>query len=156
MTTSATTETRECLGCGRTLRSAAAVARGYGSGCWAKIRKAERTADLSAWTPRQLEDARELIGDGGVVPTAKPGVFRTVSTRGDAVYLSSARWCGCPNGLKDSQSHPCYHRAAVVIVLAASAAPAVTLAVPAPAPVTAPDVLWAEIERLNDAFMSAA
>ncbi|HTR94665.1 MAG TPA: DUF6011 domain-containing protein [Trebonia sp.] len=68
MTSTDTTQTRECLGCGRTLRSAAAVARGYGSGCWAKVRKAERAADLSAWAPRQIEQAAELIEDGGVVP----------------------------------------------------------------------------------------
>lgn len=139
-------ETRKCLRCGRMLRNAEAVARGYGSGCWAKVRAAAETADLDAWTVRQLEDARELIEDGGVVPTAKPGVFRTVGSSGTAVYLTSARFCGCRAGRKGKA---CYHRAAVVIVLAASAT-----AAPVPAPVQ-PD-FEAELERLSEAFKVAA
>lgn len=147
MTSTDTTQTRECLGCGRTLRSAAAVARGYGSGCWAKVRKAERAADLSAWAPRQIEQAAELIEDGGVVPTAKPGVFRTVSSDGTAVYLTSAHWCGCPAGLA---GRLCYHRAATTVVIASLS--------PAPAPATLPAPaeadLWAELERWNEALMA--
>lgn len=109
-------EVHRCLRCRRPIRSAEALATGYGSGCRAKVRRAAKSADLTAWTERQLDDARELIDDGGVVPTTKPGVFRTVSTRGDAVYLTSARWCGCP------AKKECYHAAAVVIVLATHAA----------------------------------
>lgn len=113
-------EQRRCLRCGRRLRSTASITAGYGTGCQAKIRAAAKHADLSAWTPAQAEDARELIEDGGVVPTAKPGVFRTVASKGDAVYLTSRTWCGCP------AKKQCYHRAAVEIVLAthAPAAPA--------------------------------
>lgn len=114
-----TGETRCCLRCGRTLRSAAALAAGYGSGCRAKIRNAARTTDLTAWTPAQAEQAAELIEDGGVVPTASPAVYRTVSTDGSEVYLTSAAWCACP------AKKPCYHRAAVTILLATRhAAPA--------------------------------
>ena len=139
------TETARCLGCRRPIRSAESLATGYGSGCRAKVRKAARTADLSAWTPGQIEDARELIEDGGVVPTARPGVFRTVSRDGSAVHLTSARFCGCARGLKGS---PCYHGLAVTQVLAASA--------PAPRPVpppvaasAAPRDLLAELEAMQ-------
>jgi len=120
------TETRKCLGgCGRTLRSAEAVARGYGSRCWAKIRKAAKQADLSAWTPQQVEQARELIEDGGVVPSTRPDVFHTVSTDGTEVHRTAEHGCNCTNGLKTHQPRPCFHRCAVAIVLAsqASAAP---------------------------------
>jgi Family of unknown function (DUF6011) len=116
--TDTTQNVHRCLSCGRPIRSAESIAAGRGSGCRAKIRRAQREADLSAWTDAQVESARELIEDGGIVPTAKPGVFRTVSTRGDAVYMTSAHWCGCP------AKKECYHRAGVVIVLA-SHAPAI-------------------------------
>jgi hypothetical protein len=50
----------------------------------AKIRKAAEVADLSAWTPGQLEQDRELIEDGGVVPMSRPDVFRTGNKDGEA------------------------------------------------------------------------
>ena len=144
------TETRKCLGgCGRTLRSAKAVARGYGSRCWAKIREAAKQVDLSAWTPQQVEDARQAIEDGAVVPSARKGVFHVVSSDGSEVHLTHRNGCNCVSGLKTRQPRPCYHRAAAVIVLAASAP-----AVPASAPAS-PD-LWTELDRLNEAFMAAA
>lgn len=153
MSTSNTeTETRQCLGCGRTLRSAAAVARGYGSGCWAKVRKAGRTVDLSAWTVSQVEDARQAVEDGAVVPSTRSGVFQVVSSDGSEVYRTHADGCTCPNGLKPRPGRPCWHRAAVVIVLGvpAPAVPArAPLALPpAPAPVPADDV-WAALEAVG-------
>ena len=122
-TSTGTVTEAHCLGCGRKITSPESIAAGRGKGCRAKIRKAAKTADLSAWTESQIEDAREAIEDGGVVPTAKPGVFRTVSTRGDAVYLTSASWCACP------AKKPCYHQAGVAIVLAANV-PAVSARLP--------------------------
>jgi hypothetical protein len=115
MTATATTATEphRCMRCGRRLRTAKSIAAGYGAGCRARIRAAAKLADLAAWTARQIEQARELIEDGGIVPSARPGVFRTVSTDGGAVYLTSARWCGCPAKAE------CYHRAGAVLVLAA-------------------------------------
>ena len=94
------------------LRSAASIAAGYGTGRRARIRAAAKLADLAAWTARQVEQARELIEDGGIVPTARPGVFRTVSTDGSAVYLTSARWCGC------AAKRECYRRRGRPLVLA--------------------------------------
>lgn len=101
-----------CLSCGREISSAASISAGRGSGCRAKIRRAAREVDLSAWTPKQAEQARELIEDGGIVPTSRPGVYRTVATAGDAIYLSTVNGCTCPARAQ------CYHRCAVVIVTA--------------------------------------
>jgi len=114
--TETTPETHRCLSCGRRITSAESVAAGRGSGCRAKIRKAAKAADLSAWTGQQVEQARELIEDGGVVPTVRADVFRTVSSDGTEIHLTHPGACNCPAGLK---SKLCYHRAAVALVLAA-------------------------------------
>lgn len=129
-------ETRKRLGgCGRTLRSAEAVARGYGSRCWAKVRKAARTADLSAWTPSQVEEAEQAIEDGAVVPSNRGGVFHVVSSDGSEVHLVARDGCNCQEGLKTRLPRPCFHRCAVAIVLAASAAAAQAPPRPWPSPV---------------------
>jgi hypothetical protein len=121
----ATTETapadHRCLSCGRKITSAESVAARRGSGCRAKIRKAAKQADLSAWTPGQVDDARELIEDGGIVPAGRPDVFWTVSSDGSEVHLTHRDGCNCPAGLKTRQGRPCYHRCAVEIVLASHA-----------------------------------
>lgn len=110
--------TVRCLRCRRPIRSAEALATGYGSGCRAKIRVAAKVvADLSAWTLRQADQARGLIEDGGIVPTSKSAVFRTVATAGDAIYLTTANGCTCP------ASKACYHRCAVVIVTTSLTSP---------------------------------
>jgi hypothetical protein len=155
------TETRKCLGgCGRTLRSAKAVARGYGSGCWAKVRAAAKTADLSAWTSSQIAEAEQAIEDGAVVPSNRAGVFHVVSSDGTEVHLVHRHGCNCVAGLKTLPPRPCWHRCAVAIVMATSApaprpalAPAPVTAL-APAPATAPADFWAEMDRLTDAFMA--
>jgi hypothetical protein len=85
-TSTSTEAVHRCLSCGRRITSAESVAAGRGSGCRAKIRKAARTADLSAWTERQLEQARELIEDGALVPAEEDGVFLAVSTDGTEVH----------------------------------------------------------------------
>jgi hypothetical protein len=157
MTTASTQEHEaHCLRCHRTLKSAESIARGYGAGCWAKVRNAERTADLSAWTESQIEDARQAIEDGAVVPSTRKGVFHVVSSDGTEVHLTHRHGCNCANGLKTHQPRPCWHRCAVTIVLASSGPAAAKPAAPAPAPVTVPADIWAEIERLNDAFMAVA
>ena len=155
MTATDTTETRKCLGgCGYTLRSTKAVARGYGSRCWAKIRKATQEADLSAWTASQVEEARQAIEDGAVVPSTREGVFHVVSSDGSEVHLTAEHGCNCTNGLKTRQPRPCWHRCAVAIVLATSApAPCPALA-PAPVAVPAPRDIWSELDRLTEAFMA--
>lgn len=128
-TTDTSAETvHRCLrpGCGRVLRSAESIARGMGRSCARKIREAAEAADLSAWTPKQVEQARELIEDGGLVPAGREGVFLAVSTDGSEVYRCTADFCECPAGQKD---HQCYHRCGIAIVTA-STAPAVPAAQP--------------------------
>lgn len=153
----ATCETARCLGCRRPIRSAEALATGYGAGCRAKMRKAAKTADLSAWTPSQIEEAKQAIEDGAVVPSNRDGVFHVVSADGSEVHLTAEHGCNCANGLRTLPPRPCFHRCAVAIVLAATgtAAPApapAVIALPAPAPSS--DAIWAELDRLNDAFMA--
>jgi Family of unknown function (DUF6011) len=117
--TSATAEVHRCLSCGRRITSAESVAAGRGSGCRAKIRKAARAADLSAWTEAQIEDARQVIEDGAIVPAARADVFWVVSSDGSEVHLTHRDGCNCAAGLKTRQPRPCFHRAAVALVLAA-------------------------------------
>lgn len=151
--TETTSETSRCLGCRRPIRSAEALATGYGAGCRAKLRKAAKEADLSQWTESQVEDARQAIEDGAVVPSTREGVFQVVSVDGSEVHRTAEHGCNCTAGLKTRQPRPCWHRCAVAIVLAMSA-PATTLtAAPAPvalpAPAASPVDIWAELEALG-------
>jgi len=126
-----------CLTCRRPIRAAESLATGYGAGCRAKFRKAARTADLSAWTPAQVAEARQAIEDGAVVPSTREGVYHVVSSDGSEVHRTSREGCNCANGLQVHPSRPCFHRCAVAIVLGAPAAPArpvlAIAAAPAPA-----------------------
>jgi hypothetical protein len=105
----------KCISCGRRLFCAASKRRGYGWGCWARIRKAARKAmaALTAFTARQIEQAREAIEDCAVIPAAILGYFYTVSTDGTEIYLTAADICSC------LANKECYHRAAVAILAAA-------------------------------------
>jgi hypothetical protein len=154
------TETSRCLGCRRPIRAAESLATGYGAGCRAKIRKAAKTADLSAWTPAQVEDARQAIDDGAVVPSTREGVFHVVSSDGSEVHRTAEHGCNCTSGLKTRPTRPCYHRCAVAIVLATSApAPRPALApvpVALPAPVAASADIWAALEALGALAGAAA
>jgi Family of unknown function (DUF6011) len=101
-----------CLRCGRKLHCAASQARGYGWGCWARIRVARKLVALVQFTRRQVDQAIELIEDAAVIPTAIATVFRTVSSDGQRIYLTTTNGCTCPaSGL-------CFHRAGVVLVTA--------------------------------------
>jgi hypothetical protein len=116
MTTMITTPQaeRRCLRCGRKLTASTAP---YGRTCARKIREAalaEARADFSA---DQQAKADELIRDGGIVPTNREGVFRSVSSAGDATYLTHSSVCTCHAGLKGRR---CYHLlAARILVLSA-------------------------------------
>lgn len=105
-----------CLRCGRKIKAGL-----YGAKCAAKVREAQRTADLSAWTPAQVAEARQAIEDGAVVPSNREGVFHVVSSDGSEVHLVHPHGCNCTNGLRTLPPRPCYHRCAVVIVLASQA-----------------------------------
>ncbi len=105
-----------CLRCGRKLTASAAA--GYGPTCLRKIRAAAITAARADFTPEQQAKADELIRDGGIVPTARPGIFQAVSSKGDAVYLVHPAACNCSAGLRARR--PCYHSLAARILSVAS------------------------------------
>lgn len=102
--------TVKCLRCGRTLRSEASIARGVGPTCAGKIAKA--TVDAK---PTAIDKARELIELAALVPVKGRRVFRVVASKGDQTYLTAARNCTCPAGLKGRE---CYHMAAVRLLAA--------------------------------------
>jgi len=110
-----------CLRCGRPLRAASSVAAGYGRWCRARIRAAQLAEILKGFTAAQVEKARELIADGGLVPTRHPGVFSAVSSNGTDVYLAHSATCNCPWGLR-GRPRACAHSLAVRIVLASGKA----------------------------------
>ncbi|WP_377271901.1 DUF6011 domain-containing protein [Peterkaempfera sp. SMS 1(5)a] len=112
---SATTEHTNCLRCGRTLTSTTSRTTGYGPTCRAKVRNAQRTADLTDYKPAQIDSARELIEDGAIIPL-RPRIYRAVSSDGTETYLTARQGCTCPAGIKGRN---CYHRAAVAILTAA-------------------------------------
>jgi hypothetical protein len=116
MITATGTHTAKCLRCGRTLHAASSIKASYGRWCHAKIRAAAITAAVRDFTSAQIEKARELISDGGLVPTKRPGVFRAVKSSGDGSYLSHSATCNCAAGLRSRNR--CYHVAAVRIVMA--------------------------------------
>lgn len=107
-----TTEHEKCIKCGRRLHCAVSKRRGYGWGCWVRIRKARKLTALVSFTGRQIEQARELIEDVAIIPAAIAGVFHTVSSDGTEIYETTAETCSCP------ASHLCYHQAAAVMVTA--------------------------------------
>jgi hypothetical protein len=145
------TEAR-CLlpGCNLKLTDPKSVARGRSRRCWAKVQAAANTVDLSPWTPAQVEEARQAIEDGAVVPSNREGVFHIVSSDGSEVHRTHRDGCNCVNGLKTRPARPCYHRCAVAIVLATSAPvprPALAAApIAVPAPAAAPDDVWTALE----------
>lgn len=72
-------------------------------------------ADLSIYKAEQVDKARELISDGGLIPFRGP-VFLAVSSRGDTTYTAASDACTCPAGMRGVR---CYHTAAVRIAVAA-------------------------------------
>lgn len=113
MTTTATTA--KCARCGRTLTSAASIARGYGRHCGNRIAQAARTA---AHKPAQVDKARELIEVGGIVPLRgrKTRVFVVIASNGTDRYLTAREACNCKAGLRGVST--CYHRIAAELLAA--------------------------------------
>lgn len=114
MTSTATTA--KCTRCGRVLRSAQSIARGYGRHCQTKIRAA---AQASTAKPAQVAKAQELIADGGLVLIrhTKTPVFLVVSSSGTDRYRTAPQACTCKAGLRGQ--HVCYHRLAAQLLTAA-------------------------------------
>lgn len=116
--------TVRCLrpGCGRKLTSAKSVAAGYGPVCRARMRAAAIAEAVKGFAVAQVAKAKELIADGGLIPTGRPGVFRAVSSSGTDTYLTTAEGnCNCPRGrhITSATERPCYHVLAARLVLAA-------------------------------------
>lgn len=102
----------KCRRCKRPLTASAAF--GIGPRC------AAIEAAMEGLKPAQVDKAMELLADGGVIKTAKKGVRRTVSSKGGRAYLTTARSCTCPYGLKvmgDAEGKHCYHVGIVRLVL---------------------------------------
>ena len=109
-------ETTRCTRCNRRITAKASVVRGYGKGCAAKIKAAEKLADLAAFTASQLDAARELITDLAIIPLRARRVWLAVSSDGTRVYRTANEACSCPAGIRSVR---CLHRAAVAILNAA-------------------------------------
>lgn len=77
------------------------------------------TAELDGFKPAQVDKARELIEQGGILPTSRPGLFTAVSSDGTTTYLVHRASCTCPAGQRGR--YACYHRAAVAIMSAVPA-----------------------------------
>jgi hypothetical protein len=110
--------TAKCLRCGRTLRAASSVKRQYGRGCRAIIRAASPAEAVKGFAQRQIDAARELIEDGGLIPTSRPGVFRAVSSDGERSYLTHSETCACDSGRKRLTACTCKHSLGVRILMA--------------------------------------
>jgi hypothetical protein len=116
--------TSKCLRCGRTRRfhsaQAAAAAKPYGRICGALVRAAAVAGAVKGFKDAQVEKARELISDGGLVPLRR-GIFRAVSSDGERTYLTAATGqCNCAAGLRGR--HQCFHGIAAMIVTASKGA----------------------------------
>ncbi|WP_328937690.1 DUF6011 domain-containing protein [Streptomyces tauricus] len=125
-------EKSSCGKCGRILRSATSIRRGYGRFCWSLIRRSEEKVS-AGYSVKQVESAHELIEDVAIVQI-KPRVFRSVSSDGTSTYLTAVSGqCNCPAGLRGM---PCYHGLAARILAGVPApvsGPAITTGNPAPA-----------------------
>jgi hypothetical protein len=120
MTEAVEIQDARCLRCGRQLRAARSVEAGYGRTCQARIRAAALAAAIADFTVAQVEKARELIADGGLVPTNRAGVYRAVRSRGDVTYLVTPDGvCNCAWALRSGLAAGCYHVAAARILDAA-------------------------------------
>ncbi|MFC7591086.1 helix-turn-helix domain-containing protein [Nonomuraea antimicrobica] len=76
-------------------------------------------ADLADFPSAAVGKARDLLELGGILATSRPGMYTAVSSSGDCTYLVHITNCTCPAGRKQ---RPCYHRAAVALIGAASTA----------------------------------
>lgn len=113
-----TTTPARCLRCSRVLRSTKSIAAQVGPTCKAKIAAAAKTTTAK---PAQVAKAVELVELAAIIPLRRrrtgTRVFRVVSSRGDATYLTTAHNCSCPAGLKGRSE--CYHNLAVQLLEAA-------------------------------------
>lgn len=117
------TRTAKCQHCGRVrhFRTAEAAAKAYPAGriCRMKIRLAAMGEILRGFTQAQIEAAREMLADGGLVALGHHDAYRVASSDGSAVYTTSPKGCNCPNWLRRLMPKQCKHQLLVRIDLAA-------------------------------------
>jgi Family of unknown function (DUF6011) len=154
MTGTASTEGITCKRCHRALRSAASVAAGIGPRC-AAIEAA--TEGLSA---KQVDKMAQLIIDKAIVSTNRKGVYHVVNEAGEVVHVTHVNGhCGCEWSRRrmTADVKVCYHvGAARLLARPLIRKHALVVLAAAPIALPAPAALWAEMDRLSDAFMAAA
>jgi hypothetical protein len=148
-----TAKTITCRRCHRELRSASSRILGVGPRC-AAIEAA--TEGLSA---KQVDKMTQLILDGAIVATSRKGVYRVVNEAGETVHLCHVNGnCTCEWGLrrKSADTKPCYMVGAARLLATPSIRHRAPAPVPAPVALPASADIWAEMDRLNEAFMAIA
>jgi hypothetical protein len=121
VTKAAETPATRCLRCRRSLTATSSISAGYGPGCRARIRAAALATSSAEFTAAQVARARELLADGGLIPTHRAGVYQSVSSDGATTYFTHRAGCTCPAGTRGN-GRTCYHRAAARILGAAAKA----------------------------------
>lgn len=149
MNSTENTEQVTCRRCHRPLTKSAAA--GIGPRC-AAIEAA--TEGLSA---KQVDKMEQLLADKAIVATSRKGVYKVVNEAGEVIHTCHVNGnCDCQWGLnRDSAGiKTCYHAAGAKLL----ARPVIRKTAPAPAPVALPssEAMWAEIDRMNEAFMAMA
>lgn len=105
-----------CLACGHALTSARSKAHGYGPRCWSRILSSldwEPAKNYPLW---QVDKARELIEDQGVVALRNNRVWLAVSSDGTRWYRVAANACTCKHGIHSLSVAHCYHTLAARIM----------------------------------------
>jgi len=105
--------------CRRCHRSVAVCTGPYGRQC--KRRQCKRRPYLAppgvldGFSADQIQRAWQLLEDGGLVATRRPGIYRAVASSGTETYLVAARGCACAFGRFGCQ---CYHQLTVRLLTA--------------------------------------
>jgi hypothetical protein len=154
MASTENTQQVTCRRCHRKLTAPASQAAGIGGRC-AAVEAA--TEGLSA---KQVDKMAQLIIDKAIVATNRKGVYNVVNEAGEVIHIAHVNGhCSCEWSQRrmTADVKVCYHVAGARLLAkplirkaAAAPAPAAPVALPASA------ALWAEIDRLNDAFMAMA
>lgn len=115
MADTTTAQPARCIECGRALTSTTSITRGRGKHCAAKVRRTAATATTDGFTRDQVDAARELIEDAGIV-RLRGHIYLTVSTNGERVHRTTATRCTCQAGIRSEvkgNGKACYHQLAV-------------------------------------------
>lgn len=143
----------ECRKCHRPLRSASSVAAGIGPRC-AAIEAA--TEGLSA---KQVDKMTQVIVDKGVKATNRMSVYKIANEDGTVIRTAHLNGnCSCEWGMRrqSADTKVCYHVAAARLIARPVIRARQQAAAPALASAPAPADIWAEMDRLTDAFMAIA